>query len=79
MSYPVLIVPGIGNSGPSHWQRQWQAAHPDWRRLVLEDWDNAVCDDWAAAIERQLPVKREQTVLIAHSLGCLAVALGGRP
>lgn len=74
MSYPVLVVPGIGNSGPSHWQSQWQARYPDWRRLALEDWDNAVCNDWVAAIERQLPVKREQTVLIAHSLGCLAVA-----
>jgi predicted alpha/beta hydrolase family esterase len=74
VTHSVFVVPGIGNSGPSHWQSQWQATHPDWRRLVLEDWDNAVCDDWVTAIEQQLPVKREQTVLIAHSLGCLAVA-----
>ena len=25
----VLIVPGIGNSGPQHWQTLWERQHPD--------------------------------------------------
>jgi predicted alpha/beta hydrolase family esterase len=32
------------------------------------------CHDWVAAIERQLPQDATQTVIVAHSLGCLAVA-----
>ena len=73
MDYPVLVVPGIGNSGPLHWQSLWQAAHPDWRRLAVEDWDQVVCDDWVSAIERQVAQSRKETVIVAHSLGCLAV------
>jgi predicted alpha/beta hydrolase family esterase len=73
MDYPVLVVPGIGNSGPLHWQSVWQAAHPDWQRLAVEDWDYVVCDDWVSAIERQLAANGRETVIAAHSLGCLAV------
>lgn len=74
MDYPVLVVPGIGNSGPLHWQSMWQVAHSDWRRLEVEDWDQVVCDDWVSAIERQVAETGEETVIVAHSLGCLAVA-----
>ncbi|NPT55932.1 RBBP9/YdeN family alpha/beta hydrolase [Paraburkholderia elongata] len=73
MDHPVFVVPGIGNSGPLHWQSVWQAAHPDWRRLLVEDWDHVVCDDWVSAIERQVAESGEDTVIVAHSLGCLAV------
>ena len=73
MGYPVFVVPGIGNSGPLHWQSVWQTAHPDWRRLVVEDWDQVVCDDWISAIERQVAECGDDTVIVAHSLGCLAV------
>lgn len=73
MDCSVLVVPGIGNSGPSHWQSLWQAAHSDWRRLSVEAWDDVVCDEWTSQIERQVPAVAKDTVLVAHSLGCLAV------
>lgn len=73
MNSPVLVVPGIGNSGPSHWQSVWQAAFPDWQRLAADDWDQVVCDDWVAAIERQLAAIGRDPMIVAHSLGCLAV------
>jgi uncharacterized protein len=73
MDYPVLVVPGIGNSGPTHWQTLWQATHPDWQRLAVGDWDRVVCDDWVSAIERQVASRRNESVIVAHSLGCLAV------
>ncbi|PMS14983.1 hypothetical protein C0Z18_29225 [Trinickia dabaoshanensis] len=74
MNCPVFIVPGIGNSGPSHWQTLWQAAHSDWQRLSVDDWDHVVCDDWVHALERQLTKSGAETVVVAHSLGCLALA-----
>ncbi len=72
MDKPILIVPGIGNSGPSHWQSLWQAARPDWRRLSVPDWERVACADWVVAIDSQ--VASPDTVIVAHSLGCLAVA-----
>ncbi|MGF6574077.1 putative alpha/beta hydrolase family esterase [Paraburkholderia sp. GAS333] len=74
MVHPVFVVPGIGNSGPLHWQSVWEASHPDWQRLVVEDWDQVACDDWVSAIEHQLAQSDDDTLIVAHSLGCLAVA-----
>ena len=73
MTFPVLIVPGIGNSGPSHWQSLWQEKRPEWHRLKVKDWDHVVCDDWVAAISRQAASLGPDTLIVAHSLGCLAV------
>ncbi|MDH6146448.1 MULTISPECIES: RBBP9/YdeN family alpha/beta hydrolase [Paraburkholderia] len=73
MDYPVFVVPGIGSSGPLHWQSVWQAAYPDWQRLAVADWDYVVCNDWVSALEGQLAANARETVIVAHSLGCLAV------
>ncbi|UVE16327.1 alpha/beta hydrolase [Pseudomonas sp. LS44] len=74
MDFPILVVPGIGNSGLEHWQSRWQAAHPAWQRLEVEDWERVRCADWVAALERQITALGPQTLLVAHSLGCLAIA-----
>ncbi len=74
MDDAVFIVPGIGNSGPSHWQSIWETQHPEWRRLAVEDWDRVACSEWVTAIDRQLAQSAEEPVIVAHSLGCLAVA-----
>ena len=47
----VLIVPGIGNSGPRHWQTLWERQHPDWRRVQQRDWDHPVCDEWRRGLD----------------------------
>lgn len=73
MDYPVLIIPGHGNSGPAHWQSLWQGKQSEWRRIQVDDWDHAVCDDWVAAIEKEVARLGSDTILVAHSLGCLAV------
>jgi hypothetical protein len=74
LSARVLILPGIGNSGPEHWQSIWQQAHPEFVRVQQRDWDNPVCADWVAAIEQAVKVAGPDVVLVAHSLACLAVA-----
>ncbi|MFP5455774.1 MAG: alpha/beta hydrolase, partial [Alphaproteobacteria bacterium] len=33
-----LIVPGLDNSGPDHWQTLWQARRDDCRRVDLGCW-----------------------------------------
>lgn len=74
MASPVLILPGIGNSGPAHWQSLWEAADPAFVRVQQEDWENPVCADWVANLEQAVRAAGPDTVLVAHSLACLAVA-----
>ena len=74
VSVNALILPGIGNSGPQHWQSRWEQANPEFVRVQQRDWDAPVRDDWVAAIEDAASRAGPDVVLVAHSLGCLAVA-----
>lgn len=74
MSASVLVLPGIGNSGPEHWQTRWETANPTFRRLTQRDWDNPVCAEWMATLEQAVCDTGPDTVLVAHSLACLLVA-----
>lgn len=74
MDQPVLILPGIGNSGPTHWQTLWEAEYPHFERVVQRDWDYPVCDEWVAVLEQAVNQSGPQTVLVAHSLACLVIA-----
>jgi predicted alpha/beta hydrolase family esterase len=69
----VLLLPGLGDSDPGHWQSQWERANPHWRRVAQRDWDRPVYDDWYAALETAVAASGPDTVLVAHSLGCLLV------
>ncbi len=74
MTSPILVLPGIGNSGPGHWQTLWQAGNPSMRRVNARDWNRAACSEWVSALEAAVSVSGSQAVLVAHSLGCLQVA-----
>ena len=71
---PVLVLPGIGNSGPQHWQTLWELRHPDWQRVNLGHWDSPACDDWVQALDVAVQACPFPPVLVAHSLACLLVA-----
>jgi predicted alpha/beta hydrolase family esterase len=73
----ALIIPGIGDSPASHWQTLWQEADPaSFARIELSpiEWNEPRRDRWVAAITEALQGLGEGTILVAHSLGCLAVA-----
>lgn len=71
---PALILPGIGNSGPGHWQTLWERRHPSWRRVEQRDWDRPVCEEWMSALDAAMAQVSAPPLLIAHSMGCLLVA-----
>ena len=79
MSAPVLIVPGWGDSGPEHWQTLWERAHPDFRRVSSETGSYPVCAEWVETLDAASPRGGGAAVLVAHSLGCIAVAHCGAP
>jgi predicted alpha/beta hydrolase family esterase len=72
--HTVLTVPGIGNSEPEHWQSIWEHRHPGVTRVMQRDWDQPICSEWAAAVEEAVATCAQPPVIVAHSLGCLAVA-----
>ena len=74
MRPPVLILPGLFNSGPDHWQTIWESQHPDYRRVQQRDWTTPRCADWIAALDAALSAAGGPFVLAAHSLACATVA-----
>lgn len=74
MTHPVLLVPGIHGSGPAHWQSRWEALHPGVQRIDQRDWDRPVCGEWVAGIDGAVRAQAGPVLLVAHSLGCLALA-----
>lgn len=71
---PVLTVPGIQNSGASHWQSRWEALHPGVTRVQQRDWDHPVCEEWVASLDAAVRGAAQAPIIVAHSLGCLVVA-----
>ncbi|HKP61154.1 MAG TPA: alpha/beta fold hydrolase [Polyangiales bacterium] len=69
----VLIVPGLGSSGRSHWQTLWQEAH-GYERVEQRDWDAPSRAEWLETLERALRARTRPSVLVAHSLGCALIA-----
>ena len=74
MTSPILVLPGIGNSGPDHWQTLWEAGNRSMKRVNARDWNRVTCSEWVRALEAAVSVSGAQAVLVAHSLGCLQVA-----
>ncbi|MGD0620149.1 MAG: alpha/beta hydrolase [Bryobacteraceae bacterium] len=70
----VLIVPGLHGSGRDHWQTIWEGTNPSWKRVEQRDWHNPVLEEWVTALENAVRLSSRPPVLVAHSLGCIAVA-----
>jgi predicted alpha/beta hydrolase family esterase len=70
----ILLVPGLWNSGPEHWQSWWEHERRDCRRVVQANWETPRRDDWVATLERAVGNAEGPIVVAAHSLGCALVA-----
>jgi predicted alpha/beta hydrolase family esterase len=80
----VLVVPGWNGSGVGHWQTMWEQKYPGFRRIEQHSWSRPSRTDWVAQIDADIDRHNidggktdrvaSPTFLVAHSLGCLAVA-----
>lgn len=68
-----LLVPGLGNSGPTHWQTIWERERGDARRADLGMWDEPHRNSWVNQLNAAIRAAGRPVVLVAHSLGCHAV------
>jgi predicted alpha/beta hydrolase family esterase len=71
---PVLILPGLGSSGPEHWQTHWEKANPDFVRVEQRDWDKPDRAEWIATLDRAVAAQSAPPLLVAHSLSCALVS-----
>ena len=70
----TLILPGLRNSGPGHWQSRWEARDDTLHRVIQDDWEAPHCGDWVARLDKAIALTGPDTVLAAHSAGCALVA-----
>lgn len=69
----ILIVPGLGDSGPEHWQSRWQERLSTARRVLQDNWEKPDRHAWSARVAEAVNEATRPVVLIAHSLGIPAV------
>lgn len=72
-SIRYLIVPGWQGSPEDHWQSHWQNSLPNSARVEQADWSTPRREDWVAALDKAVNASADPVILIAHSLGCIAV------
>ena len=64
----VLVLPGLYDSGPAHWQSLWQAQattlHVE--RVVQQEWAAPDCADWVARLTHVMRESTHDIVLVAH-------------
>lgn len=70
---PVLIIPGLFNSGPDHWQTHLERSTPGAERVEQFDWERPTLGDWTASLVDAVR-RRPGAVLVGHSLGCALIA-----
>lgn len=70
-----LIVPGLGNSGPEHWQTYFENSADNFYRIEQQVWDQPTCTDWIETINKKVSeFDLNSVVLIGHSLGCCTIS-----
>ncbi len=74
----VLLLPGLGNSGPDHWQSHWEKANPEFTRVEQRDWYTPSAEIWVEQLNREIVSSSTPAILVAHSLGCSLVARWSR-
>ncbi len=68
METPLLIIPGLGDSGEKHWQTFWHQKFKNSIRVVQDNWDEPIREEWLARLNENILKLDKPTVLVAHSL-----------
>lgn len=79
----ILMVPGLGNASPFHWQSRWQENMSTARRVEQDNWDKPEREAWVEKLVEAVEAATKPVILIAHSVGVLTVVhaaprLGGK-
>ena len=70
----LLIIPGLRDSGATHWQSWLQQQYRDARRVVQRDFSQPDLERWSERIGSSLDhAGSGPWIAVAHSFGCLAL------
>ena len=69
-----LILAGIYDSGPQHWQLIWMRDDPSLVKLDHASWTHPDRCEWVHELAAKIDALKGEVVLVAHSLACLMVA-----
>jgi len=70
----ILIVPGLRDHVPEHWQTILEAERSDAISVPRRAHDKLSCAAWVAALDASLASIEAPVILVAHSAGCMIVA-----
>jgi hypothetical protein len=73
----VLILPGLHDSSPLHWQSHWQGIF-GFRKVDFSAWEAPTLHGWTERLELAVADAPGRVIFVAHSLGCLAAAWWAR-
>jgi predicted alpha/beta hydrolase family esterase len=69
----ILLLPGLGGSGPGHWQALWRETDPQARLVEQTDWNAPSLNSWLDLVAAEVD-QAPGALLVAHSLACALVA-----
>jgi predicted alpha/beta hydrolase family esterase len=69
----ILIIPGLNDSEPEHWQSRWVRKLSSARKVEQTDFRAPRLAEWRPAIERAIEENARPKVVVAHSLGVVAL------
>ncbi|HOY11551.1 MAG TPA: alpha/beta hydrolase [Saprospiraceae bacterium] len=72
----LIIVAGLNNSGPDHWQNFWQNHFPETIKVEQIEWDFPQLTDWLNQMNQTISStdRSQPYILVGHSLGCVLCA-----
>ena len=72
----LIIVAGLNNSGPDHWQNFWQSHFPETIKVEQAEWDYPQLSEWLDQMNKTIAETNsdERYLLVGHSLGCVLCA-----
>lgn len=69
----ILMVAGLNNSGPEHWQSRWEQRLTTARRIEQPNWAAPSRDAWVAEVCKAVDAARQPVILVGHSLGVATI------
>lgn len=74
----ILMVPGWQGSEPEHWQSRWERNLSTAKFVGENDWNVPNRDVWVGNIIRAISETKGSAVVVAHSVGVIAMAHVGQ-
>lgn len=68
----ILTIPGLDNSGPTHWQSLWEQKFTHCHRADLGQWGAPDLNQWVRRLDSIFADIDQPVLVAAHSLGCHA-------